>query len=117
LCLAPEEQPRFDIVIQGLGPDGHTGSLFPGSDVFAEQDKLVTNTWIEKARVHRVTLTARAFRGARRLLFLAGGASKAGVGREILTRATPTERLPASMIVPDRGTALWLLDREAAAKL
>ena len=117
MSLAPGERPPFDVVICGMGADGHTGSLVPGTDVFHERRRLVTSTWLENARAHRITLTVPAFNAARLAIFLVGGASKAETVAAVLEGRGSPQQLPAMMIAPEQGELLWLLDRAAAARL
>jgi len=99
--------PRFDLVLLGLGVDGHTASLFPDSPVVREVFRAV-------AAVHRLTLTLPVLNAAARVVFLVAGAEKAKVVKAVLgERAT----LPAAMVRPADGELVWLLDRAAAAQL
>ncbi len=109
--------PRFDLVSLGLGVDGHTASLFPGSAAIAEDVRLVSANWVEKLNSFRLTLTARAFNNAARILFLVTGAEKAGVVRDVLEPQADAAEYPAQLIKPWNGDLLWYLDREAAAQL
>lgn len=109
--------PRFDLVLLGLGLDGHTASLFPGSAALAEDVRLVSANWVEKLGSFRLTLTARAFNNAVRILFLVTGAEKARVVRDVLEAETETARFPAQLIQPCNGDLFWYLDRDAAAQL
>jgi 6-phosphogluconolactonase len=109
--------PVFDFVLLGMGEDGHTASLFPGSQALAEHDRWVT--WVEHSEpppplVSRVTVTLPLINAAQRVVFLVTGASKALQ----VARIHSSERaasLPAAQVMPTRGELIWLLD-EAAAK-
>jgi 6-phosphogluconolactonase len=105
---------RFDLVLLGLGEDGHTASLFPDSPALAETERLVAAaTAIYQDRpAERVTLTLPAINSARQILFLVTGSAKAGVVQVIVEGAG--ERLPAQRIQPAAGQLTWLLDAEAA---
>jgi 6-phosphogluconolactonase len=106
-----ETAPRFDVVLLGLGADGHTASLFPG-------EQLDHTTWVAAAHGpsphrDRVTLTLPALNAAREVLFLVTGAEKASAVARVLKNA---EDLPAARVRPESGP-IWLLDRAAAGKL
>jgi 6-phosphogluconolactonase len=105
---------RFDLVLLGLGEDGHTASLFPASPALAETERLVAPaTAVYQDRpAQRVTLTLPAINSARQILFLVTGSAKAGVVRATLEGAD--EQLPAQRIQPTAGQLTWLLDAEAA---
>jgi len=110
---------RFDLVFLGLGTDGHTASLFPGTPAVLEKDRWVTEVYSEKDEIYRVTLTAPILNQALVLAFIASGASKAEVLREVLTQRPESERFPARLIEPDchGGKLYWLVDRNAASLL
>jgi 6-phosphogluconolactonase len=109
--------PRFDLVMLGMGDDGHTASLFPGSAALGERQAWVAANWVEKFQTWRITLTAPAINAARRVLFLVTGAAKAERLREVLEGERDPSRLPSQMIRPGDGTLEWFVDRAAAAKL
>jgi 6-phosphogluconolactonase len=110
-------QPRFDLVLLGLGPDGHTASLFPYSEALNVENDWVVAQFVESVRMWRITLTAAAINAAETILFLVTGSGKAERAREILEGPHDPERLPAQMIQPVDGEIIWLLDAEAAALL
>ena len=105
---------RFDLVLLGLGEDGHTASLFPGSPVLAETERLaaVASAVYQDRPAQRVTLTLPAINSARQILFLVTGRTKAPVVQSIVEGSG--ERLPAQRIQPAAGGLTWLLDTEAA---
>jgi 6-phosphogluconolactonase len=109
----------FDLVFLGLGTDGHTASLFPGTPALLEKDRWVTEIYSEKEGIYRVTLTAPILNQALVLAFIASGASKAGVLREVLTQRPEPDRFPARLIKPDcyGGKLYWLVDRDSASLL
>jgi 6-phosphogluconolactonase len=109
--------PRFDLVMLGMGDDGHTASLFPGSAALGEQQAWVAANWVEKFQTWRITLTAPAINAARRVLFLVTGAGKAERLREVLKGERDPARLPSQLIRPRDGALEWLVDRAAASKL
>jgi len=115
--LGPGELPRFDLVLLGMGADGHTASLFPGSGAVNEGTRLAVAPWIESLKARRVTLTPPVLNHARVVIFLVSGPGKAKVLREVLEGDFHPSRFPAQAIQPTDGTLLWLVDREAARLL
>jgi 6-phosphogluconolactonase len=111
------EWPRLDQVLLGMGDDGHTASLFPGTEVLKEQRLWVAPNWVEKLGAWRVTLTAPAINAARRVTFLVTGSAKAERLREVLKGGRDFARLPSQLIRPSDGTLEWFVDRAAAARL
>ena len=109
--------PRLDLVLLGMGDDGHTASLFPGTAALNETRLWVAPNWVEKLGAWRVTLTAPALNAARRVIFLVTGAAKAGRLREVLKGAHEPSRLPSQLIRPHDGTLEWFIDRAAAYEL
>jgi 6-phosphogluconolactonase len=108
--------PQFDLVMLGMGDDGHTASLFPDTRALDVRTAWVTANWVEKFDTFRVTLTASAINHARNVLFIVTGAGKAERLEEVLHGAREPHRLPAQLIQPPAGALRWFLD-EAAAKL
>jgi len=113
--LQPGEFPRFDLILLGLGPDGHTASLFPDSKGLQEESHLVIANWIEKFKTNRITFTLPVLNHATDVMFLASGANKADMVRQIL-EGTNTPPFPAQQVQPE-GRLMWMLDEAAAAKL
>jgi 6-phosphogluconolactonase len=110
--------PSFDLVLLGMGDDGHTASLFPGTKALAEQEAWVAANWVEKLSTHRITLTVPAINHAAHILFLVTGENKAERLKEVLSgKQTSEERLPAQLIKPLDGSLEWFIDRAAAARL
>jgi len=109
--------PRLDLVLLGLGPDGHTASLFPGDGALAEKDRWTRAVYPPAPGLHRVTFTPALINRAAAVVFLVAGAAKAGVLREVLQGPRDPRRLPAQLINPAEGELYWLLDRQAAAQL
>src|SRR5205085_7866543 len=109
--------PRLDLVMLGMGDDGHTASLFPGSAALEEQQAWVVANWVEKFQTWRITLTAPAINAARRVLFLVTGAGKSDRLREVLKGERDPQRLPSQLIQPRDGALEWFVDRGAVARL
>jgi 6-phosphogluconolactonase len=112
--LAPGAWPRFDLMLLGLGNDGHTASLFPGSAAVRERGRLVVAPWVEAQRAFRITLTPPVLSQARRALFLVSGAEKAAALHAVLEGPREPDRYPAQVV---GGNRLWLVDRAAAGLL
>ncbi|HKQ51485.1 MAG TPA: 6-phosphogluconolactonase [Pyrinomonadaceae bacterium] len=109
--------PSFDLVLLGMGDDGHTASLFPGTLALDEQAAWVAANWVEKFNVYRVTLTAPAINRAAHVIFLVTGANKAGPLGEVLKGRFNPRQLPSQLIKPLDGSLEWLVDEAAAAHL
>jgi 6-phosphogluconolactonase len=111
--------PRFDLILLGLGEDGHTASLFPGAAALGMEDAWVT--WSPPGTlpppVDRVTMTYPVFNTARHVAFLAAGAKKAAVLRDLLEGHVTREKCPAAGIRPADGTVTWFVDGDAASLL
>ena len=116
-ALGPGEQPRFDLIHLGLGTNGHTASLFPGSPALDERERLVAAPWVEEVGMRRLTLTPPVINAAREVLFLVAGEEKASVVHEVLRGPRDPARLPAQLVAPTEGRLTWLLDAAAAARL
>lgn len=112
--FAGESWPRFDLVLLGLGDDGHTASLFPLTDALEEQRAWVVANWVEKLGAYRLTLTAPVINHAAHIAFLVTGAGKAARVAEVRRGPRAPTRLPAQLIQPADGELEWYLDRAAA---
>ena len=116
--LGPNEIPRFDLILLGMGPDGHTASLFPGTPALEEKSRLFVSNWVEKLKTHRLTLTLPVLNAARTVAFLISGTDKAAVLKTVLEDpAAPPEQYPSKLIRPSDGELIWFLDRGAANAL
>jgi len=116
-ALGPGELPRFDLVLLGMGPDGHTASLFPGTQALDETSRLVVANWVERLRTFRITLTFPVLNHAAEVLFLVSGADKAEMLRNVLQGDSSGAVYPAQRVRPDAGRLLWYADGAAAARL
>jgi 6-phosphogluconolactonase len=114
---SPYEWPRFDLVLLGMGDDGHTASLFPSSQVEAKSATIAVTANYQDRPAKRVSLTPLVFNAARRVVFLAVGKSKSETLASILNGEYHPELLPAQRICPTDGEVLWLVDEAAAGKL
>jgi 6-phosphogluconolactonase len=109
--------PRFDLVLLGLGPDGHTASLFPETPALAEKTRWVAANPGPSPGERRVTLTLPVLNAGRRVVFLVAGADKARVVSTLLRKKPGYRNLPASLVRPTRGSLIWVLDEAAATDL
>ena len=115
--LGEGEFPTFDLIHLGLGPEGHTASLFPGSPALKEERALVAAPYVEKLGAHRITLTPLVINAAREVQFLVAGAGKAEIVGRVLHDPYDPDELPAQIVAPSPGRLVWLLDEAAAAEL
>ena len=113
----PLEWPRFDLVFLGMGEDGHTASLFPGSPIDVSEPVLPVTGHYQDRPAQRVTLTPLVFNSARRVVFMAAGEKKAGTLAKVLSDRYNPELYPAQRIDPKDGKLIWLVDEAAASKL
>ena len=116
-ALEAGQIPAFDLILLGMGPDGHTASLFPGTEALQEKSKLFVANWVEKLKTHRLTLTLPVLNAARCVAFLVSGTDKAPVLKSVLEGDAPGEQYPAKLVRPAQGKLIWLLDRAAASSL
>jgi 6-phosphogluconolactonase len=107
--------PRFDLILLGMGPDGHIASLFPESAGLTERKKLVIANWVEKFKTERITFTFPVLNNAACTLFLTSGTDKATMLKDVLENH-PDPPYPAQLVQPN-GRLLWMVDRAAAANL
>jgi 6-phosphogluconolactonase len=109
--------PRFDLVLLGMGPEGHTASLFPGTKALKEERRLVVSNWVGKFYTDRITFTPPVLNNAARVIFMVHGEEKAPALKAVLEGPYEPEQLPAQMIQPKQGKGLWLVDPSAASML
>jgi len=117
LKIAEGQFPRFDLILLGMGNEGHTASLFPGTKALHETKRMVVGNWVGKLFTNRITLTAPAINNAASILFMVGGADKAPALKGVLEGPHEPEQLPAQIIEPKNGKLLWLLDATAGGML
>jgi len=113
--LVDHDWPRFDLIFLGIGEDGHTASLFPGSKALAEASRRVAANWVEKFKTFRITLTFPVLNDASEVVFLVSGGSKARILSEILNPGA--QKYPAQSVQPENGKLLWLVDEDAGSLL
>jgi 6-phosphogluconolactonase len=115
--LEPGQVPVFDLILLGMGPDGHTASLFPGTTGLQEKSRLVIANWVEKFKTSRLTFTLPVLNAARCVTFLVSGTDKAPALHAVLESDAPGEQYPSKLIRPTDGKLIWLVDRAAASEL
>lgn len=113
--LTDHDWPRFDLIFLGIGEDGHTASLFPGSKALTEAARRVAANWVEKFQAFRITLTFPVLNHAAEVLFMVSGASKAQILSEVLRPGN--RKYPAQNVQPQNGQLLWLVDQDAGSLL
>lgn len=109
--------PQFDLILLGMGPDGHTASLFPGTAGLQEKSHLVIANWVEKLKAHRLSFTLPILNAARCVAFLVSGIDKAPALHAVLEEDAPGEQYPAKLVNPSPGKLVWFVDRAAASAL
>lgn len=115
--LAPDAVPQFDLILLGMGPDGHTASLFPGTPALQEKTRLAVASWVEKMKTNRLTLTYPVLNAAHCVAFLVSGTEKAAVLQSVIEDNVSGEQYPAKLVHPSHGKLIWFLDRAAASAL
>jgi 6-phosphogluconolactonase len=115
--LKDGEYPRFDLVLLGMGDEGHTLSLFPGTRALHASPRFVVRNWVGKLFTDRITLTAPAVNQANLVIFLATRADKALALKAVLEGPYEPDQLPAQLIQPVNGRLLWLVDQTAGSML
>jgi 6-phosphogluconolactonase len=115
--LADGQFPRFDLVLLGMGNEGHCASLFPGTKALHETRRLAVRNWVGKLYTERITLTAPTINHAARILFLVTGPDKTLALKGVLEGPIEPDQLPSQMIHPENGELLWLVDNVAGSML
>jgi 6-phosphogluconolactonase len=118
-ALLPENEypPRFDLILLGLGDDGHTASLFPGTSAIYEDRDLVLAHHVPKLNADRLTFTPPLINAARQIVFLVSGSGKASALKQVLEGEYQPDLFPAQVVRPFNGKVTWLVDADAAAEL
>jgi 6-phosphogluconolactonase len=115
--LRDGEYPRFDLLLAGMGNEGHTLSLFPGTKALHANGRVVMRNWVGKLYTERITLTVPAASNAARIMFMVTGADKALALKAVLEGPYEPEQLPAQFLQPKNGKLLWLVDTAAGGML
>jgi 6-phosphogluconolactonase len=108
--------PHFDLVLLGLGEEGHTASLFPGTKALEEDRRWVVPNYVPALKTWRLTLTLPVINSARQIIFMAAGVKKAFILRQVFAN-DEHKTLPAQMVQPQKGEVIWIIDEAAAAQL
>lgn len=109
--------PRFDLILLGMGPDGHTASLFPQTKALHEKTRLVVANWVEKFKTNRITLTLPVLNQAAAVMFVVSGQDKVEALKEVLEGSQAPELFPSKLVRPANGDLIWLVDQAAASAL
>ncbi len=109
--LADGQLPDFDLVLLGLGTDGHTASLFPNSRALSESKRLVVSDYVEKLAAHRLTMTPVVFNRSHHVFFLVSGKEKKSMAEKIISAKHPVSELPATFIRPRQGPVTWFINQ------
>jgi 6-phosphogluconolactonase len=109
--------PRFDLIYLGLGEDGHTASLFPGTAALSENQRWVTIAYVERLQAHRLTLTLPVINAAAQITFLVSGQSKRAIVKQLLGADVDSSILPAAKVSPTDGRLTWLITQDAAEEI
>ncbi len=110
-------EPALDLILLGMGEDGHTASLFPDTDAIREERRLVVANPVPHLNTHRITFTLPLINMAKAVAFLVGGAPKAHTLRQVVEPVSGEHPLPAGLVRSGSGSAPWFLDRDAASHL
>jgi 6-phosphogluconolactonase len=115
--LDESRRPEFDLIILGMGAEGHTGSLFPNSYATFDTDDLACVVYVMDGKLNRITLTHPVLRAASHLAILVSGPEKAGILKKVLTSEPDEVRYPVHALWPILNKVTWLVDKEAAKSL
>jgi 6-phosphogluconolactonase len=112
--IAPGAFPRFDLVLLGMGADGHTASLFPATAALSEREHLAVANHVKRLHTDRITLTVPVLNNAREVAFFVGGADKADALKAVLEGPYLPEQFPSQLIRPENGRLRWIVDPDAS---
>lgn len=115
--VGDDEWPRLDLIYLGIGEEGHTASLFPGTAALFEEKRAVCCNYVQQVEMWRMTLTFPVLNSADRIIFLVSGAEKAAILRHVLKDSNPLKPLPAQRVQPKHGSIAWYVDRAATQQL
>lgn len=115
--LMHNDFPRFDLVFLGMGPDGHTASLFPNSSGLGESKRWVISNWVQKFETDRITVTFPVLDSAAEVILFVSGPEKAPLVKEVLRVGAETGKYPVQRVRPRNGIKRWMLDASAAARI
>ena len=116
-AVAAPAIPRFDCILLGMGPDGHTASLFPGTSAIHESRRLVAAPWVEQFQAYRITCTPLLLNHARQVTFLVQGVKKSRMLHTVIDGPVQPDRYPSQSIRPQSGTLTWFVDQDAGGEL
>ena len=111
------EIPRYDLIFLGLGPDGHTASLFPRTAALREHSRLVVANRVEKLKTDRITFTLPLINNAANVIFLVSGKDKTSAVQSVFDPETAGQDFPAKLVNPPHGRLTWMLTEDAAAPI
>jgi 6-phosphogluconolactonase len=112
-----DEPPRFDLILLGLGENGHTASLFSGTGVLTGHTRLIQEVFVQEQNIYRITMTATLINQASNIIFLVAGDSKSEILDIVLNAPYQPDKYPAQLIKPVDGNLYWFVDTKAAALL
>jgi len=115
--LVEEGLPRLDVIFIGLGPEGHTVSLFPGNLALQEPHRWLVANWVEEFKTYRITMAFPVLNNAREVILLVAGGANAQIVTDVLERAVTAPKYPVQRVNPRSGTERWMLDEAAASQL
>ena len=107
----------IDWLLLGMGDDGHTASLFPGTAILKEKKRLIKEVWVEQKQTFRISFTVPLINNAAQIIFLVAGKEKAAVVANVINHTKIKPALPSQLVKPGKGTISWMLDEEAAANI
>jgi 6-phosphogluconolactonase len=115
--LREDSFPRFDLILLGMGADGHTASLFPNTEALRETDEIAVPNYVEQLQTTRLTFTFPTINNAQNVIFLVAGEEKAETLKQVLEGEFQPDKLPSQNVKPHNGDLYWLLDEKAASLL